>query len=204
MTTDEEALAENPPVKQPGMRQSVLDFIERLHDQDLTVAQICQALNLTKGQVQAALWGLRSTGGSVAAHIELGGNDRPGHVRYYKDLADRPLKSRSRNSTVGKRKPVRKPRKLSELARTSAPPPTKTEQTELSPWGTATITVASNGGEPRVVFNGANGAAETANPTAYLPVGGLQDGRLVLASVSNPGVLLVAEPYGSLLDGPIQ
>lgn len=189
-----------------GLRERVRSFLIEHHDEDLTYEGISLALALTLGQVKSAIWGLRSDDPYVSPRTELGHTARPGHVRYYANLEDRPLGTERKDAAAISRRKVMKKRSYAKSKKTQ--PPRDVEPAAPITLVVDGLTAASRWLEkmsrrhdvPTLL------AAATASPepTTYVHVGALRDGRVVLASPTQPGVLLVAEPYGSLLNGPNQ
>jgi hypothetical protein len=196
------------PSVQLSIRARIINYLKEHHDEDLTITTIQQDLGLKRSQVQMALYGIRSEDAAMSPHIELGGRDRAGHVRFYTNLSERPLKSSARNpAATGSAGRKRTHKKSAQLTRPVPVPEIVHEldpEPEREPAPVATRDNQNgnehgNGRELRKWLEETMQDSPTSSPS-FLPVGSLPDGRVILASPVNPGVLLVAEPYTSILD----
>lgn len=203
----------SPEPNPDSVRGRILGYLREHPDEDLTHEMIMAALGLTRSQIQQGLWGLRSGHPNLQPSVEMGGHLRPGHVRYWTDSSQRPLRrakrpaksSRTNHSTTTNNNNTN--HSSGELVSASAEHEPQL-QPQLDPFTSAAewFSHLKNAAHPTPLSERettATAMATTVHAQTFHAVGQLDDGRVLLAG---PGrdVILVAEPYVPLLSGPNQ
>jgi hypothetical protein len=159
------------PTAKP-LTNRVLWWVHNHADRDLTVDEIWDGVNelrlnedaplVSRTQIVQALYAIRQRPSNDALHLELGGHQRPGHVRWWTNPRQRPTPDRKERRV--KEVATARRKRAKGLKQLDVPTPTPPEPTPTSPTEYIELGVLTDG----AVVLMANGDLYLA--TRYRPV----------------------------------